>query len=161
MKFKIAEVQDAQIIHHLMIQAFLEYKDEVPPSSALDETVESIKSDLENGEQAIISFLADKPVGMVRFRLKEKDVYFYRLSVLPEKQGQGIAKKLITYLEKHAVKYEKSLICCKVRMDVPKNITLYESLGYHKYDEEVVHKPNGKKVNVIAMKKPLYNSRGE
>jgi hypothetical protein len=42
MKIKFAEVSDAPLIHDLMIRAIMEYKDEVPPSSALDETVQSI-----------------------------------------------------------------------------------------------------------------------
>ena len=50
-----------------MIQAFMEYKDEVPPSSALEETCESISIALEGIEKALICYLYNKPVGMVRF----------------------------------------------------------------------------------------------
>jgi len=41
--------------------------------------------------------------GMVRFLLKENGLYFYRLSVIPEKQGQGIAKKILKSLDDYAI----------------------------------------------------------
>ena len=155
MKIKCANVSDAPIIHYLLIEAFMEYKNEVPPSSALDETIQSISTALENGEQALIGYSDEEPVGMVRFQIKEDHVYFSRLSVIPERQGQGIAKKLLSSLEICAKQKEKSTIWCKVRMTVPKNINLYRSMGYGIYDEKVVHKPSCMSVKVVSMKKQL------
>lgn len=37
-----AILSDAPVIHDLMIKAFMEYKNEIPPSSALEETVLSV-----------------------------------------------------------------------------------------------------------------------
>ena len=138
-----------------MIQAFMEYRDEVPPSSALEETVESVATALHNGEQALISYIDDKPAGMVRFRVKEDYVYFYRLSVIPEKQGQGIAKEILNSLETYALEQEKTTVQCKVRMTVSKNIALYYSIGYRIFDEEIVYKPNGMTVKVVSMMKAI------
>ena len=95
---------------------------------------------------------------MVRFRLKDNCVYFYRLSIIPEKQGQGIAKELVNALDDYAKQNEKPTIQCKVRMTVPKNIKLYESIGYRIFDEEVVHKPNGVTIKVVSMQKQLVNA---
>ncbi|WP_257350700.1 GNAT family N-acetyltransferase [Pseudalkalibacillus decolorationis] len=155
MKVNFAEVSDALLIHDLMIKAFMEYKDEVPPSSALEETVQSISTALKDGEQGLIGYIDDEPVGMIRFQLKENGVYFYRLSVIPEKQGQGIAKKILKSLEDYANKKEIPTILCKVRMTVPKNIKLYSSIGYSIYNEEVVYKPNGINIKVVSMMKQL------
>lgn len=155
MEIKFAEVSDAPIIHDLMIKAFMEYKDEVPPSSALEETVQSVLIALKDGEQGLISYVDNQPVGMVRFQLKEGGLYFYRLSVIPEKQCLGIAKKILRSLEDFAIKKEVTTIFCKVRMTVPKNIKLYSSIGYGIYDEEVVHKPNGIIIKVVSMMKKL------
>ncbi|WP_332698163.1 GNAT family N-acetyltransferase [Halalkalibacter lacteus] len=155
MEIKFAEVLDAPIIHDLMIKAFMEYKDEVPSSSALEETVQSVLIALKDGEQGLISYVDNQPVGMVRFQLKEDGLYFYRLSVIPEKQGLGIAKKIVRSLEDVAIKKGVTTIFCKVRMTVPKNIKLYRSIGYGIYDEEVVHKPNGINIKVVSMKKRL------
>ncbi|WP_191559214.1 GNAT family N-acetyltransferase [Metabacillus idriensis] len=155
MEVKFAKVSDVSIIHDLMIKAFIEYKDEVPPSSALEETVQSLLSALKDGEQALISYVDNQPVGMVRLQLKEEGLYFYRLSVIPEKQGLGIAKKILRSLEDFAIKKGGTTIFCKVRMTVPKNIKLYSSIGYEIYNEEVVHKPNGINIKVVSMMKSL------
>jgi len=151
---KFAELSDAPIIHDLMIKVFMEFKDEVPPSSALEETEQSVFNALKEGEQGLISYVGNQPVGMVRFQLKEAGLYFYRLSVIPEKQGLGTAKELIRSLE-NFVKTGVAAIFCQVRMTVPKNIQLYQSIGYRIYDEEVVHKPNGIQIKVVSMKKRL------
>jgi hypothetical protein len=76
MEIKFAEISDALIIHDLMFKAFMEYKDEVPPSSALEETVQSITSALIEDEKSLIAFIDNEPVGMVRFQFKEGGLYF-------------------------------------------------------------------------------------
>ncbi|KIL45479.1 hypothetical protein KP78_30230 [Jeotgalibacillus soli] len=92
---------------------------------------------------------------MVRFHLNENGIYFYRLSVIPEEQGKGIAKQMLKSLEEYANQIEKPTILCKVRMTAPKNIQLYRSIGYSIYDEEIVHKPNGINIKVVSMMKQL------
>jgi ribosomal protein S18 acetylase RimI-like enzyme len=155
-KIRLAGVHDAPIIHELMIKAFMEYKNEVPPSSALEETVQSISTALEKeDEQAAICYIDHEPVGMIRFQFKEDGIYFYRLSVVPEQQRKGIAKGILIWLEDYANSNLKPFIFCKVRMTVPKNIKLYHSLDYYIYYEEIVHKPNGINIKVVAMKKQL------
>nr|WP_304220257.1 GNAT family N-acetyltransferase [Fredinandcohnia onubensis] len=155
MEIKLADESDAPIIHELMIKAFMEYKDEVPPSSALKETVESISTALKDNEKGLIAYVGEKPVGMVRFQIKENELYFFRLSVIPEEQGQGIAKKVLKCLEDYAKDKEIPKLLCKVRMAVPKNIMLYSSIGYSVYDEEIVHKPNGINIKVVSMIKHI------
>ncbi|MCM3056138.1 hypothetical protein [Caldibacillus thermoamylovorans] len=51
-------------------------------------------------------------------------------------------------------------LSCTVRLSVPRNIQLYQSLGYEIYDEEVIHKPNEIQVKVVLMKKMLSTSAG-
>lgn len=155
MEIKFTEKSDATLIHDLMIKAFMEYRNEVPPSSALEETVQSISVSLEDGERGLICYLKDDPVGMVRFKLIESGIYFYRLAVIPEKQGQGIARKILNSLEDYASKQQISTILCKVRITVPKNIKLYSSIGYIIYDEEVVQKLNGINIKVVSMIKQV------
>ncbi|MBD8070659.1 GNAT family N-acetyltransferase [Bacillus sp. PS06] len=149
MEIKVADLSDVSVIHDLMIQAFKVYTEE--PSSALDETVESILTAQREGERSLIQYKDGQPVGMVRFKFIEEGLYFYRLSVIPEMQGQGIAKSMLRYLEKLANEENISKITCKVRMNVVKNINLYTSLGYSVYDEEIVNKPNGINIKVASM----------
>lgn len=154
-KTKLVDVSDAPVIHELMIKAFMAYKDNVPPTTALEETVESITTALRDYEKGLIAYMDHQPVGMVRFKLVENGLYFYRLSVIPEKQGQGIAKKLLKSLEEYAHHNEIPTLFCKVRQDVPTNIQLYHSLGYRIFDEEIMHKPNGISLKVVSMMKQI------
>lgn len=155
MDIQFAKTTNAPIIHNLMIQAFTEYKDETPPSSALVETVQSVSQALENGEQGIIGYIDHQPAGMVRFKYQNNGLYFFRLSVIPEKQGLGIAKKLLRYLEAVAIEKGIKELYCNVRLALPKNITLYRSIGYTIYAEEVIHRPNGASVKIVKMVKRL------
>lgn len=155
MEIKLAEVQDVPIIHGLMMKAFMVYKHDVPPSSALDETIDSIYEALMDQEKAFICYRGGIPVAMVRFRLDKSDLYFYRLSVLPEQQGQGIAKMLIHVLESYANARGISTLSCKVRLTVQRNIELYRSVGFKIVREELVYKPNGLKLPIVAMEKQL------
>lgn len=155
MEIKFADLSDASVIHDLMIKAFMKYKDEVPHSSALEETVQSVLIALKDGERSLICYINNQPVGMVRFRLKEDSLYFYRLSVIPEMQGHGIAKEILSYIEMFAIKEEITTIFCKVRMTISKNVKLYSTIGYWIYDEEDVHKPNGINIKVVSMMKKV------
>lgn len=53
-----------------------------------------------------------QPVAMVRFKLSTQGIYFFRLSVIPEKQGQGL---LLAKLEQFALSNGKTNSQCKVR----------------------------------------------
>lgn len=153
MNITIEKSTNSTLIHEIMIKAFSEYKKDVAPSSALDETVEMISTSLANGEKALIGFIDDKPAAMLRFQIKKNYIYFSRLSVIPEHQGKGIAKSLVKALEKYAKQNKVNEIQCKVRMSVPRNIQLYESIGYEIFEEDIVHKPNGVDLKVVSMRK--------
>lgn len=155
MTVKLAAAEDAAIIHSLMIRAFSIYRNTVPPSTALDETVQSIESALAGDEKAFICYCGGEPAGMVRLTLHEDTVYFFRLSVVPEMQGKGIAKQLLRKIEEYAREQGKSAAACKVRGDLPGNIRLYESAGYRIYDEETMIRENEIKLRVVSMKKQL------
>lgn len=155
MEIQLADIKDAQIVHEIMLQAFKEYEHATPPSSALSETVISIEQALNDGEQAFIAYVDMKPVAMVRFTINDKRIYFFRLSVIPEKQGHGLAKALIAEIEKYACTQGKLISECKVRMDVLRNIALYRSLGYVITKEEVVENRNGIAIPVVTMTKTL------
>lgn len=159
MKIMLAKFEDAQVIHEVMLQAFKEYEHATPPSSALSETVSSIEQALNDGEQAFIAYVDEQAAAMVRFTMSDKGIYFFRLSVIPEKQGQGLAKALVAEIEKYACAQRKQKSECKVRMDVLKNIALYQSLDYEITKEEVVENRNGIAIPVVTMTKML-SARG-
>lgn len=154
MKYCLAQLEDAATVHDLMLQAFSVYRDSVPPSSALDETIESIMQSLKHGKKAVILYVENKPVAMARFTLEETSLYFYRLSVIPAFQGKGMAKQLIQWLETYAKECGKESLLCKVRMSVFRNIALYESIGFYIEEKEIVHR-DGVDIPVVNMKKEI------
>lgn len=157
MEIVLAECKDAPVIHQLMLQAFQEYEKATPPSSALSEMVYSIEQVMEQSEQAFIGYINKQPVAMVRFKLSTTGIYFFRLSVIPERQGQGLAKALISWLEQYALSKGITISQCKVRMSVPRNIELYRSLGYVVTKEEMVKNCNGNSLVIATMEKKLSN----
>ena len=155
-KIKQAEINDIATIHDIMMQAFEEYRNVIPPSSALEETVESIFESMSfDGEKSAILYENETAVGMIRFKQMEHDIYFYRLSVLPSKRRNGYGKRLIEWLEDYGREHQCQSITCKVRKDVSTNIALYESLGFNITDQEVITKPSGESVEVVSMKRKL------
>lgn len=155
---RLANVEDAHQVHRIMIAAFEEYRDLDVPSSALNETVNSIEEKLKNGAESALLYIQDgDPLGTVRFKMEENSLYFFRLSVCPKARGQGIAKAMLSWLENHAKEYGKTEMCCRVRMSLPQNIQLYNSVGYIVDKEEVVTNPNGFLVKTVVMKKKLAN----
>lgn len=157
MEIILAESKDAATIHQVMLQAFQEYEKAIPPSSALSETVDSIEQAMQQSEQAFIGYIEKQPVAMVRFTLSTQGIYFFRLSVIPERQGQGLAKALISKLEQYALSNGIKISQCKVRMSVPRNIELYRSLGYVVTKEEMVKNRNGNALPIVTMEKRLSN----
>ncbi|WP_144788805.1 GNAT family N-acetyltransferase [Lysinibacillus fusiformis] len=157
MELVLAEIKDAPIIHKVMIQAFQEYETATPPSNALSETVESIEQGIQAGEQAFIGYMEREPVAMVRFKLSTQGIYFFRLSVIPERQGQGLAKVLLAKLEQFALTNGKTISQCKVRLNVPRNIKLYRSLGYAVTNKEMAENRNGISLAIVTMEKRLTN----
>lgn len=154
MHFKQATISDAPIIHKLMIRAFSEYKNDRIPSSALEETENGITKALsQEGEKALIAYESDEPVAMARFKIDNYQMNFYRLSVDPICQGQGVGKNLLKSLETYAKSNDVSEIICKVRMNIKKNIKIYKDSGYFIYDDYTIDKPNNESLHIVAMRK--------
>ncbi|WP_373890013.1 GNAT family N-acetyltransferase [Neobacillus cucumis] len=94
-----------------------------------------------------------EPIGSSRFTIKGDSLYFSRLTVTPYARGKGIAKSMLRWLENYANENKKVKIECRVRVALPKNISLYEAMGYVISKEEVVTNPNGLLVKPVLMEK--------
>lgn len=155
-KIWLASEDEIPIVHKLMLEAFEEYRFLDVPSSALNETVDTLRTALENDlEQALLCSVEGVPLGSLRFTLTENSLYFSRVSVTPNARGKGIAKAMLAWLEKYAKDHNKIKMECRVRASLPKNINLYESMGYIFSQEEAVTNPNGYFVKTVVMEKSL------
>ena len=67
----------------------------------------------------------------------------------------GLAKELLAFLEQYAKEQLIPEIQCKVRMNVPRNMKLYQSIGYTITKEETVTSPIGFEMHVATMSKMI------
>ncbi|MGG2064024.1 N-acetyltransferase family protein [Bacillus sp. S14(2024)] len=153
---RLADKEDAALVHAIMLEAFEEYRNLEVPSSAIHETVSSIQHSLQNGhEQALLCFVNGLPSGSARFKMNQTSLHFSRLSISPTARGKGIAKKMLRWLEDYAKEHDKSKMICRVRTALSKNIRLYETLSYNIVKEETVTNLNGFSVKTVVMEKAL------
>ncbi|TPE70510.1 GNAT family N-acetyltransferase [Halalkalibacterium halodurans] len=150
-----AEKKDAKEIHSVLHQAFDEYRYATPPTTALREAVSDIEQELTSGTQVLLYKHNDKCVGMVKFVVHDKQLYFFRLSVIPEARNQGIARRLIDHLMTLAKEQKCATVVCKVRADMAQNVAFYDSLGFANTKEEMMERSDGARLNVITMEYKL------
>ncbi len=156
LEISLVTEEDAPLVHKLMLEAFEDYRYIEVPSSALNEPIDKLITALKNGtEQAILYRLDDIPLASARLQLKEKSLYFSRLSVTPSARGRGIAKEMLAWMEEYALLNGKQKVECKVRANVPKNIQLYKNVGFVITKEEEADNPNGKLVKTVDMEKQI------
>lgn len=156
MNMRIASAKDAPILTSLMHAAF---QAAVPPSSALSETVEDVATQLAEGrEQAAICWegRSSGRDGAV-FSGKLTRFTFFRLSVDPSRQGRGIGRSIIRWLEAWAAQNGKAALTCRVRMEMEANMRLYRSEGFVVTQEEIVQREGTTGIPTAHMRKTIGN----
>jgi hypothetical protein len=69
---RLANPEDAYLVHQVMMAAFEEYRHIDVPSSALNETVSSIQESIKSGSEKALLCLNDGiPLGSARFKTNE------------------------------------------------------------------------------------------
>jgi len=150
-EMNIEPAKAVRVIH----QAFKRYETDPQPSSALNETENSILTELKQGTEMFGVYENDELIALVKCILNEAFMYFSRLSVLPEHQGKGVATNLVNYLESYAVQNNVFVSKCKVRKSEKNNIALYSKLGYKIVKEEIIMNKNGDEIPAVTMQKNL------
>ncbi len=149
---EVHQVEDAlSVIRH----AFERYRFDEQPSSALNETVQSIQMERRNGMKLYGIWEQNEWLGVVKYVSRHDLMYFSRLSVLPDHQGKGVATSLIRFIERQAIREGLSRSQCSVRKRETKNICLYAKLGYAVVDESRVLNANGHEIETLTMEKQL------
>ena len=150
-EMNIKPTEAINVIH----QAFKRYETDPQPSSALNETENTIQNELNQGTEIFGVYENDKLIGIVKCVLNNEYIYFSRLSVLPQNQGKGIATSLIKHLEDYAIQNNVFTSKCKVRKSEKNNIALYSKLGYDIVKEEMIVNKNGDGIPTLTMRKNL------
>ena len=132
-----ATAADAPALAATIATAFAQYRGKlVPESSAFRETPEAIVGQLSNGSSAIIAEQNGEMVGCVMTEPMDGDLYFGRLAVLPAARGLGLARRLIEAVEADARARGLPGVRLGVRIALPQNQKLFNSLGYREYSRE-------------------------
>ena len=158
MNVEVREATEYEVgaAHHIMLEAFEEYRYLNVPSSAINESLTYVLNQYRMGkEKVLLCLVHGTPLGSLRFSINENGLYFLRVSVPPYARGRGLAKTMLAWLENYAISTNLSKLECRVRMSLPQNIHLYQSLGYRAVKEETVTNPNGFDVKTVVMEKRL------
>lgn len=150
---EFAGPERAAEVRELMFAAFREYDGVLTvPSSAMSETLEDTAGHIAAGG-AVLATCEGRLVGSGRFEMRDDHVYIGRLSVLPEFRGRGIGALMMTALEQRGASLGAPEARIGVRTLLPKNVALYERLGYVVTD--TYKHPRGEEIIVDMAKKLL------
>ena len=117
-----------------MVAAFEQYRGKLqPPTGALFETVAEVEREIAQGG-ALLAWDGNTAVASARFRIEPDHVYVGRVAVLPTHRRRGIASALMCWVEARALQIGRDRILVGVRMSLPSNLALYQSLGYEVVD---------------------------
>ena len=128
---RAATATDAAAIAATIAASFEQYRGRLEPESgAFRETAESIAAELARESGAIVAERNGRMVACVMVKLEEDDLYFGRLSVVPEARGEGISRRLVEAVEDEARRRELAGVRLGVRIVLVENQKLFSSMGY-------------------------------
>ena len=137
----------AEDIHALTQEAYAPYASLTPPSDALDETLQVVRSELRS-VGGFIATVDGVPVAAGRFGGEDlvdtEDAHSLeveRLCVRPDQQGLGIGTAVMEWVHEHAAEHGYREVRLGVRTDLPRNRSFYRRLGY--VESRLHHQPNG------------------
>lgn len=119
----------AAVVHRLTQAAFAGHRDLSPPSGALDETLDAVRSDLAEHGGALARF-EDAPVGCLRLDDRGDHLHVRRLAVDPVHQGRGAGRALMDWAEAEARGRGFREVRIGVRAALAGNLDFYKRRGY-------------------------------
>ena len=130
-----ATTEDAPSLSAVILAAFEEYRGRLdPPSGAHDQTVPTIRQKLVTAH-AVVASIDGEVVGCAFYEPEDDHIYLGRIAVLPQYRRQGIASKLIAWVEAQTRSLGYARVRLAVRLVLDDNRAFYERHGYlfHSY----------------------------
>jgi ribosomal protein S18 acetylase RimI-like enzyme len=115
--------------------AFEEYRDRLdPPSRALSVTADQVLQKMATAG-VVVAVLDDTIVGCAYYERRQDGLYLGQLAVLPVYRRQGIARRVIAYVEARARQFHLPRVRLGVRLALTPLLAYYERMGYrvHSY----------------------------
>jgi ribosomal protein S18 acetylase RimI-like enzyme len=129
LRITLAGPEAADEVHRLTQRAFGGYTWLTPPSGAIDETEDDVRRDLQQHGGAL-GRIDGAAVAALRFVVEPRYLRARRVAVDPERQGEGIGRALMRWIERHAAQRGLEEVRLGVRAQLPGNLRFYEGLGY-------------------------------
>ncbi len=126
--------ESAEVVHHIVHEAFANRPALDPPADALSETVDSIGTRLAlNG--GLVARVDGEPVGALLFDPVGDTVYLRRFGVLPAAQGHGVAAAMVAAaVDAWPGKARLSVVA---REELPATVAFWERRGFAQADRRV------------------------
>jgi ribosomal protein S18 acetylase RimI-like enzyme len=129
-----ASADEASILHDITRRAFAEYVGLLNPTPAcLTETVREVAAAVRRGG-AIIARIDGVAAASARYEVVDGHLYVSRVAVLPAYRGCGLAGELMHAMDQIAESLGVGSLQLQTRLNLPRNIRLYEKLGYRVID---------------------------
>lgn len=129
-----ASADEASILHDITRRAFAEYVGLLNPTPAcLTESVRDVAATIRRGG-AVIARLDGVAAASARYEVLDGHLYVSRVAVLPDYRGCGLAGELMHAMDQIAESLGLEALQLQTRLNLPRNIRLYEKLGYQVID---------------------------
>ncbi|HHW69959.1 MAG TPA: GNAT family N-acetyltransferase [Clostridiales bacterium] len=133
---KKAEEDEIPIIHEITQEAFKKYAMDLGMPhvvSALNETPEDIKTDMEKNN-VFIAYLEGEALGSIRYKMLPDNIaYIYRFGVKTKAQNCGVGKALVKVVEEDAIKKGAHMLALHTASKMMPLIRFYYGLGFYIY----------------------------
>lgn len=119
----------AKEVHELTLLAYSAYAALDPPSGALAEDVDAIAAELEQHGGALARDDSGV-VGCLRVQRRDDRLLLRRVSVHPDRRGEGIARAMVEWCLEEARREGAQQLTLGVRDQLPANRRVWEKLGF-------------------------------
>lgn len=141
LKIRLASPGEVALVHDLTQASFAETSGYANPSTALEESLDSVRKEM-RFDFAAIAWLGDEPVASVRFEVERANrpfepgeppggtLTFRRMGVVPGSRDKGVGKALVAWLDQFAIQMGLDELVTCVRSQQPDNRPFYQALGF-------------------------------
>jgi ribosomal protein S18 acetylase RimI-like enzyme len=117
---------------------------------------EALKEQMATGHQFILCHDDNEPVGFASYSPTEPGIYkLNKLYVLPNQQGKGIGKQMITCIIHALQQLQATHLRLNVNIHNTQAIGFYEKNGFYKFKEEDIDIGGGYFMNDFVLELPL------
>ena len=135
MRVRAAEPSELVLVTELTERAYARYTDTLgaPPIPVTEDYAPRIRA----GEVWLLEDGAT-PLGVLVLKDKGESLEIFSVAVLPERQGEGIGRRLMTFAEEHARRRGRDMLTLFTNAKMVENIERYRRAGF----EESGRRPN-------------------